>query len=45
MQALCDVCVEFATAGEVTSFEDLMGRWDTLGPDIDAATTAIRAPA
>jgi hypothetical protein len=43
LQAMIDACVEFSTAGEITSFGEMMARWDQLGPEIDAATAEVAA--
>ena len=43
LQAMIDACLEFSTAGEITSFGDLMARWDQLGPELDAATAEVSA--
>jgi hypothetical protein len=41
LQAMIDACIEFSTAGEITSFGEMMARWDQLGPEIDAATAHV----
>ena len=43
LQAMIDACVEFSTAGDITSFGEMMARWDQLGPEIDAATAEVSA--
>jgi hypothetical protein len=43
LQAMIDSCLEFSTAGEITSFGDMMGRWDQLMPEFDTASAEVAA--
>jgi hypothetical protein len=42
LQAMIDASLEFATAGEITSFGEMMSRWDQLMPEFDAAAGVLQ---